>query len=351
MNLTSYRTLGRSGLVVSPMALGTMTFGTARWGADDDKASAIFNAYTEAGGNFIDTADVYAGGRSEEIVGACIAKRSLRDKVVLATKFTWNLEPGNPNAGGNGRKNIHRALNASLKRLVTDYIDLYWMHFWDMVTPIEEVLQTFGDLICAGKIRYFALSDVPAWYAVKMAVLAQARGVVGPIALQLEYSLVERNVENEHMPAARECGFGITPWSPLAGGFLAGKYHRQDGRVEGQGRLNGANPFGETKFTDHNWQVLAALKKVALQTDHSQAQIALAWMLTRPGVTSLLLGASKPTQLEESIAAMSVALTSTQIKTLDEASVPSATFPYSAFIPNVKQMIFGGTSVDAWKEH
>lgn len=349
MDLTSYRTLGQSGLVISPMALGTMTFGTQRWGAEDEASSAIFNAYTEAGGNFIDTADIYAGGRSEEMVGACIAERSLRDKMVLATKFTWNLDPGNPNAGGNGRKNIQRALNASLKRLGTDYIDLYWMHFWDMVTPVEEVLQTLGDLVRAGKIRYFALSDVPAWYAVKMAVLAQARGVPGPIALQLEYSLVERTVENEHVPAAHECGLGITPWSPLAGGFLAGKYQRQDDGATGQGRLNGANPFGDTKFTDRNWKVLDALRQVAAQTPYSPAQVALAWISARPGVTSLLLGASKPEQLLENIAAMAIVLTAEQIETLNKASAQDAVFPYSAFGPQVKRMIFGGTAVDGWQ--
>jgi aryl-alcohol dehydrogenase-like predicted oxidoreductase len=195
MSLTDFRTLGRSGLIVSPLSLGTMTFGTARWGSADDESRAVFDAYVDAGGNFIDTADVYAGGRSEELVGDFVARRQLRDQVVIATKFGFSAQRGNPNAGGNGRKQIYRALEGSLRRLKTDYVDLYWLHVWDAVTPAEEVLQTLGDLVRTGKIRYFGLSDMPAWYATQLAVLAQAHGVPGPIAMQLEYSLVERTTE------------------------------------------------------------------------------------------------------------------------------------------------------------
>lgn len=220
MNLASYRTLGRSGLVVSPFALGTMTFGNRDWGSPDDVSRAIFDAYVDAGGNFIDSADGYAGGRSEELVGQFVAERKLRDQVVLATKFGFNAGQGNPLAGGNGRKNIYRALDGSLRRLGTDYVDLYWLHIWDVFTPVEEVLQTFGDLVRAGKIRYFGLSNAPAWYAARMATLAAAHNVPGPVALQMAYSLVERTIEHEHVPAARECGMGVVPWSPLAYGLL-----------------------------------------------------------------------------------------------------------------------------------
>ena len=202
MNLASFRTLGRSGLVVSPAALGTMTFGTEGWGSADDVSRAVFDAYVDAGGNFIDTADIYSGGRSEELLGGYVADRALRDKLVLATKFGFNAEPGNPHAGGNGRKNIHRALEGSLRRLRTDYVDLYWLHVYDMVTPVEEVLQTLGDLVRAGRIRYFGFSDMPAWYATKAATLAQVHGVPGPVAMQMEYSLVARSLETEHVPAA-----------------------------------------------------------------------------------------------------------------------------------------------------
>ena len=348
--LTSFRTLGRSGLVVSPLALGTMTFGTQRWGASDDASRAIFDAYVDAGGNFIDTADVYAGGRSEELLGGFVADRALRDRLVLATKFTWNLEAGNPNAGGNGRKNVHRALDASLKRLRTDHVDLYWLHFWDMVTPVEEVLQTLGDLVRAGKVRYFALSDVPAWYATKMAVLAEARGVPGPIAVQMEYSLVERTVEREHVPAARECGLGIMPWSPLAGGFLAGRYKRDADRAATGGRLSGANPFGDSKFTERNWRVLDALRGVAAEAGVAPAQAALAWALARPGVAALLIGASRVEQLHDNLAALQVALSPQQVRALDAASALEPAFPYSGFTAQVRRSIFGGTGVQGWND-
>ena len=233
MSLTDFRTLGRSGLVVSPLALGTMTFGPGAWGADAPTSRAIFDAYVGAGGNFVDTADVYSDGESERLVGQFIRESGKRDDVVLATKFGFNgaASPltatqaggGNPNAGGAGAKNIHRALDASLKRLGTEFVDLYWMHIWDGVTPVEEIVQTLGDLVRAGKIRYYALSDMPAWFAMKAATIATERRVPGPIAMQLEYSLVARDVEGEHIPAAREGGIGVMPWSPLAGGFLTGK--------------------------------------------------------------------------------------------------------------------------------
>ena len=348
MNLTSFRILGRSGLVVSPMALGSMTFGAKHWGATEVGSRAILDAYVEAGGNFIDTADVYSAGRSEELVGRYVAERTLRDKLVLATKFTWNLNPGNPNAGGNGRKNIYRALDASLRRLRTDTIDLYWLHFWDMVTPAAEVLQTMGDLVRVGKIRYFALSDVPAWYATKMSVLAEVHGVPGPIALQMEYSLVERTLEHEHVPAARECGLGITPWSPLAGGFLAGKYVQQDKSATGEGRLSGPNPFGQSKFTERNWQVLAALREVAAELERPPAQIALAWALQKPGISALIVGATKAEQLHENLAALDVPITPAQCAALDKASAPLAAFPYSAFTPEIRRSIFGGADVQGW---
>ena len=245
MDLTSFRTLGRSGLVVSPLALGTMTFAAPRWGSPDDVSKAVFNQYIDSGGNFMDTADVYGGGRSEEIVGDCIADRSLRDRVVLATKFTFNGERGNPNAGGNGRKNIYRSLESSLKRLKTDYIDLYWMHYWDQTTPVEEVLEVFSALQRQGKIRYFGLSDVPAWYAAKMAVLASSSSLPSPIALQMEYSLIERSIEREHIPMANECGLGIVPWGPLGSGFLSGKYQRGASKPEGQGRFSAQQRRGQ----------------------------------------------------------------------------------------------------------
>ncbi len=344
MSLTDFRTLGHSGLIVSPLALGTMTFGTPRWGSPDAVSQAIFNDYVDAGGNFIDTADVYSGGQSEELVGQYITDRSLRDQLVLATKFGFNGSPGNPHAGGNGRKNIHRALDGSLRRLKTDYIDLYWLHVWDMVTPVEEVLQTFGDLVRAGKIRYFGFSDMPAWYITKAATLAKVYNVPGPIAMQLEYSLVARSIEQEHVPAALECGMGITPWSPLAAGFLAGKYERTDAGATGEGRLSGANPFGNSKFTDKNWQVLDALRTVAGQLDRPLAQVALAWVSAQPGVTAPIIGASKPEQLRDNLASLAIRFSPEQLRLLHEAGAPEL-----FFTPGLKKMIFGGTTVQGWK--
>ena len=343
MSLTNFRSLGRSGLIVSPLALGTMTFGTPRWGSSDAESQAIFNDYIEAGGNFIDTADVYSGGRSEELVGQYVADRNLRDRVVLATKFGFNREPGNPHAGGNGRKHIYQALDGSLRRLKTDYVDLYWLHVWDMVTPVEEVLQTLGDLVRAGKIRYFGFSDMPAWYATKAATLAQAHAIPGPIAMQMEYSLVARTVEQEHVAAARACGLGLTPWSPLAAGFLTGKYSRTDAGAAGEGRLSGPNPFGNSKFTDKNWQTLDALQTVARQLDRPLAQVALAWVSAQPGVTAPIIGVSKREQLTDNLASLAIQFSPGQLQLLNQVSAPEL-----FFTPGLQQMIFGGTSVRGW---
>lgn len=357
MTSSGYRTLGRSGLVVSPLALGTMTFGASRWGVEEAEARAIFQAYLDTGGNLIDTSDVYGGGTSEEMLGKFIAETRERDRVVLATKFTWNTgydapgssRMGNPNAGGNGRKNILRALEASLKRLQTDYVDVYWLHFWDMVTPVEEVLETFVDLIRAGKIRYYGLSDVPAWYMTRMATLAAERGVPGPVALQTQYSLIERSAEYEHIPAAREMGIALQPWSPLAGGFLSGKYRREGDRGEGAGRLSGDNPLGQTAFTDRNWDILDAVRGVADATNRSPADIALVWAASQPGVGSVLIGGTSPEQIIRNAASLSAKLSDDQLATLDKASRPLSGFPWAAFTCDVRKSIFGSVDVTKWE--
>lgn len=358
MSLTNFCSLGHSGLIVSPLALGTMTFGTGDWGADESTSRAIFDAYRAAGGNLIDTADIYSGGESEKLVGKFIADSGARDEIVLATKFAFNgsasplaaaqSRKGNPNAGGCGSKNIHRALEASLKRLGTDYIDLYWMHIWDGVTPVEEIVQTLGDLVRAGKIRYYGFSDMPAWLAMKAATIAAERRVPGPIAMQLEYSLVARDVESEHFPAARESGMAIMPWSPLAGGFLSGKYRRGD--TADTGRLSGPNPFGESKFVDRNWDILEVLKDIAKEHDRPEAQVALAWTIGRPGVASTLIGASKVSQLESNLAATEIQLSPDQIKRLDDSSKPALGFSSSLAQPLIRRMVFGGHDVACWSE-
>lgn len=356
MSLTQYRTLGRSGLVVSPMCLGTMTFGPGDWGVDEAGARAIFDAYRDAGGNFVDTADIYSGGVSEEFVGRFIRETRSRDEIVLATKFGFNGSrsplaghqggTGNPHAGGAGSKNIHRALDASLKRLGTDYVDLYWMHIWDGVTPVEEIVQTLGDLVRAGKIRHYALSDMPAWLAIKAATLATERGVPGPIAMQVEYSLVARDIEAEHIPAALEGRMGVMPWSPLAGGFLTGKYNRDD--TADTGRLSGANPFGNSKFSDRNWDILATLQDVAAEQDRPCAQIALAWVMARRGVASTLIGARSVGQLTGNIAAAEITLTGDQMARLDQISAVAGGFSASLTTPAIRRMVFGGHEVTGW---
>jgi aryl-alcohol dehydrogenase-like predicted oxidoreductase len=358
MSLTDFRTLGRSGLVVSPLALGTMTFGPGPFGVDEATSRAIFDAYRAAGGNFVDTADIYSGGVREELVGKFISETGSRDEIVLATKFGFNGSSspltatqgsgGNPLAGGAGAKNIHRALEHSLRRLGTDYIDLYWMHIWDGVTPVEEILQTLGDLVRAGKIRYFGFSDMPAWVAMKAATIATERRVPGPIAMQVEYSLVARDVESEHLPVAREAGMGVMPWSPLAGGFLSGKYDRAD--TSRSGRLSGPNPFGNSKFTDQNWAILDVLRDVAAELDRSMAETALAWVIARPGIASTLIGASKLTQLQSNIAATEIKLNARQTERLNTASAPTPTFSSSLTGKGVRSMLFGGHSVAGWGE-
>ena len=358
MSLTAFRTLGRSGLVVSPLALGTMTFGPGEWGADAAASREVFDAYRQAGGNFIDTADIYSGGESERLVGQFVKETRSRDEIVLSTKFAFNgsASPlaaaqagrGNPNAGGAGAKNIHRALDASLSRLGTDYIDLYWMHIWDGVTPVEEIVQTLGDLVRAGKIRYYALSDMPAWLAMKAATIAAERRVAGPIALQVEYSLVARDVEGEHFPAAREGGMGVMPWSPLAGGFLTGKYRRED--TTNSGRLSGANPFGQSKFSDQNWRVLDALKIVAEEAGRPPAQVALRWVMQRPGVASTLIGVRNAAQLAANLAATEFELSDDEMSRLNEASAPQPGFSAGLTAPMIRRMVFGGNDVAGWLE-
>ncbi|WP_114226951.1 aldo/keto reductase [Sphingomonas sediminicola] len=358
MSLTNFRTLGRSGLVVSPLALGTMTFGPGAWNADDVTSRAIFDAYREAGGNFVDTADIYSGGESERLLGQFIKDAGCRDDIVLATKFGFNASAspltakqrgrGNPHEGGAGAKNIHRALDSSLRRLGTDYVDLYWMHIWDGVTPVEEIVQTLGDLVRVGKIRYFALSDMPAWVAMKASTIATERRMPGPIAMQVEYSLVARDVEAEHFPAAREAGMGIMPWSPLAGGFLSGKYQRKD--TSKSGRLSGPNPFGDSKFAERNWSILDVLKAVAAELNRPAAQVALAWVMAKRGVSSTLIGARTVAQLQSNIAATDVILSEEQTSRLERASAPPTGFSASLGLPMIRRMLFGSNDVAGWNE-
>lgn len=348
MDLTSLSTLGRSGLPVSPLTLGTMTMGNADWGSTDEESRQVFDAYVDAGGNSLDTADVYAGGRSEELVGRFIAERGLRDRVVLATKAGFLSQQGNALAGGASRLHLTTALEGSLRRLATDHVDLYWLHVWDRVTPAEEVLATMVDLIRAGKIRYYGLSDVPAWFAVRVATLAEAHGVPGPIALQLEHSLVERSVEREHLPAGRALGLGLVPWSALAGGFLAGTYERTSAGRSGSGRLSGPNPFGESKFTDANWATLDVVRRVADEQGCSPSQVALAWVRSRPGVSTTLIGVRTPKQLTDNLGSLDVVLSAEQQAALDEVSAIDPGNPYGIYTDEVMRNAVTGVDVRGW---
>lgn len=351
-SLATYSLLGRTGLRVSPLCLGTMTFGTDwGWGADAATCHRLLGAFLDAGGNFIDTADGYTGGTSETIIGDYFAHTGTRDRAVIATKFSFNAHPGDPNAGGNSRKNIHRALEGSLRRLKTDYVDLYWLHAWDGLTPVEEVMHTLTDLVRAGKVRYVGLSDVPAWYFARAQTLAERDGLERIAALQLEYSLVERNIEREHIPAALALGAGVTPWSPLASGLLTGKYTREGVRAAGRGRLDVVkhqpNPAFLKLFTERNWRIIDELVAVAKELECPPARVALAWITRRPGITSTIIGATKPDQLDANLRALELELPAPLAARLDEASRPELVHPYLFFQPAMQGMLTGGTPVTA----
>ncbi|MCF1504317.1 aldo/keto reductase [Afifella sp. H1R] len=368
MTLTHYRTLGRSGLLVSPLALGTMTFGAERWGSGREQSRAVFDAYVEAGGNFIDTADIYSGGRSEEMVGAFVREKGIRDRIAIATKAGFaRSQDGNPHSGGNGAKAMRAGLEGSLRRLGTDYVDMYWVHVWDRVTPAEEVLQTLTDAVRAGKILHYGFSNAPGWYVAKIATLAQAHGLPVPIGLQYQYSLLERGIELDILPAGREFDLGVVPWSPLGGGLLTGKYGREmlseasrsaslpdksvsgeDEAREGNERLKGDNPFGGMLFTERNFDIVDALRAVAGEIGRSMAEVALAWVATRPGVSSVLIGASRAAQIAQNIGSLDVTLTEDQERRLDQVSALPLLNPYFIFqLPPA--MRFGVTSARGWR--
>jgi aryl-alcohol dehydrogenase-like predicted oxidoreductase len=348
MKLTDYTTLGRSGLRVSPLSLGTMTFGT-EWGfgSEERVSKEIFDRYLDAGGNFIDTADGYTNGHSEEMIGKFVADAKLRDRLVIATKFTFNGQPGNPNAGGNGRKNTYRALEGSLRRLKTDYVDLYYLHAWDLVTPVEEVISTLNDLVREGKIRHYGLSDTPAWYVARAYTLAEKEGKERPIVLQLEYSLIERNIEREHVPVAQEFGLGVCPWSPLGGGLLSGKYKREGSAGSGEGRLGTPNPLFN-RFSDRNWRIMEEFLEVSKVMHKSPAQVALNWVATQPGITSTIIGATKLAQLEDNLAAIDFTIPGDLRKRLDDVSAIELVHPYNFFGAMIRSRVSGGTALQPW---
>jgi aryl-alcohol dehydrogenase-like predicted oxidoreductase len=350
MSFKNYITLGRSGLRVSPLCLGTMTFGT-EWGLGtaEPESRSILNQYLDAGGNFIDTANVYNFGTSEKMLGNFLKESGKRDRVVLATKFTFNLSPGDPNAGGNGRKNILQAVEASLHRMQTDYIDLYWLHAWDTITPPEEVLSALTDLVRAGKIRYYGFSNTPSWYIACVQTLADQQGKERLIALQLEYSLAARSIEREHLPAAQHLGLGICPWSPLAGGILSGKYKREGSGLAGEGRFAGPNAAMFFKgISDKKQQIIDTLAEVAKELSKSPAQVALNWCATQPGVTSPIIGATKAEQLADNLSSLDFEIPAELRARLDLVSDIESIGPYSYFTGIEQQRIAGETSIRRW---
>lgn len=343
MPLTHYTTLGRSGLRVSPFCLGTMTFGDDwNWGSSVEESTAILNRFLELGGNFIDTANVYTKGHSEAIIGDALGGHSgRRDRVVIATKFFGNLYPGDPNGGGAGRKSILAACEQSLRRLRTDYIDLYWMHAWDSFTPIDETMRALDDLVRAGKVRYIGFSDTPAWKVAQAQLLAQMHGWTPLVALQIEYSLIERTVEGELIPMAQELGLGVTPWSPLRGGVLSGKYTRANASTMKADRGDRVTAY----LTERNYDIVERLTDIARELDTTPAAVALAWVQGRPGVASTIIGARRLEQLEQNLAALDVQLSPAQVASLDALSTPSLNFP-AGFLGFATMFSQGGTTVN-----
>ncbi|MDQ1567782.1 MAG: hypothetical protein QOF96_2662 [Actinomycetota bacterium] len=342
-SLDSYITLGRSGLRVSPLSLGTMTFGEdSGWGASPEASEAMLAEYLDRGGNVVDTANIYTNGHSEKIVGDFFAALpGRRERVVLSTKFFANLHPGDPNGGGAGRKALIAQLEESLRRLQTDYVDLYWLHGWDRRAPIEETVRALDDLVAAGKVRYVGFSDVPAWVVAQAQTIAYFRGWAPVTALQLEYSLLERTSEGELLPMAEALGVGVLPWSPLRNGQLSGKYVRHGG-APADSRRAGLRDGP----TERDWAVIDAVARVAAEIGVGSAEVALAWVRSRPVVSSTLIGARTVEQLRANLASLEITLAPEHIAALEEPSTPSLDFPAGITAGLGPMLGFGGTTVD-----
>ena len=333
-----YRLLGNSGLRVSEAALGTMTFGDDwGWGAAKDESRKVYEAFREVGGNFVDTANLYTNGTSESFLGEFM--QGHRHSIVMATKYT-NAVPGtDPNAAGNHRKSMMQAVEASLKRLRTDYIDLYWVHVWDQITPVEEVMRGLDDLVRQGKVLYVGISDAPAWWIAQANTLAHLRRWSPFIGLQIEYSLIERTVERELIPMAKALNLGLTAWAPLSNGVLTGKYHghgsSEPGRMSSD-MLKGFMP--EQQRTD---RIVAAVKTVSDEIGHSMAQVALAWLRYRAVPVIPIIGARKLSQLQDNLASFDLTLSADQLRMLDEASRIELGFPHDLY-PKSRTFTYGG---------
>ncbi|NUR09129.1 MAG: aldo/keto reductase [Nocardioidaceae bacterium] len=327
------RTLGRTGCAVSALTLGTMTFGKE---TDEAGSHEQLDAFVDAGGNLVDTADVYTAGASEEIIGRWLAARpqEVRDRVVLATKGRFPMGD-DVNDLGLSRRHLQRALDASLTRLGVDSVDLYQVHSWDPVTPLEETLETLDHFVRAGKVRYVGLSNYTGWQVQKTVATAREHGWSAPVTLQPQYNLLVRELEWEIVPSCLDAGLGLLPWSPLGGGWLTGKY-KQDERPTGATRLGedpgrGVEAYDRRSTQQRTWDVVEAVRKVADGRGVSMAQVALAWLRDRPAVTSVILGARTMEQLTDNLGAADVRLADEEVAMLDDASDPGAAdYPYGA---------------------
>jgi aryl-alcohol dehydrogenase-like predicted oxidoreductase len=314
-----FRQLGRSGLKVAEICLGTMTFGEeSGFGADEAECRRVFDAYLAAGGNFIDTANIYTGGTSERMLSRMIAPE--RARLVLATKYSMTTDPKDPNAGGNSRKNLQQSLDASLKRLGTDYVDLYWVHAWDGMTPLDELLRALDDAVRAGKVLYTGFSNVPAWVVARAQTMAELQGWSRFVALQLHYSLAERSVERELLGCAQALGLAVTAWSPLAGGVLTGKYAATaEERARQPGRLT-TTGWGKGFLTDRHLALAEAVRGVAREAGRTSAQVALRWLMQRPGGVIPIIGVRSAAQLDDLLGASAFAIDEGSLATLEAAS-------------------------------
>jgi aryl-alcohol dehydrogenase-like predicted oxidoreductase len=346
-SLDTYRLLGRSGLRVSPLALGTMTFGPDwGWGAGRNEARSMFDTYLDRGGNFIGTANNYTGGTSERLVGEFVRDR--RERLVIATKYSCFTRSGDPNSGGNHRKSMIGSVDSSLKRLQTDYIDLLYLHVWDGTTPVEEIMRGLDDLVRTGKVLYVGISDTPAWQVARMQAIAELRGWAPLIALQIEYSLIERTGERDLIPMAHAMGLGVLPWSPLAKGVLTGKYTRPDlDRTDAEEtRRSLARASGV--LSERGLTIAEAVRNVAAEIGRTPAQVALAWTLTNPAVTARIIGTRTVARLEDNLGALELTFTDEQRARLEEASAIDLGFPHELLNrPRTRRHVFDGTHVES----
>lgn len=349
LTLDTYRLLGRSGLRVSPLALGAATFGTEwGWGAERDEARKLLDLYVGRGGNFIDTANTYTDGSSERLLGEFT--RDNRDSLVLATKYSSLRRPGDPNSGGPHRKSLFASVEASLRHLKTDYIDLLYLHVWDFTTPVEEILRGLDDLVRQGKILYVAMSSAPAWQVSRMQTIADLRGWSPLVALQIEYNLIERTGERDLIPMAREMGLGVVPFSPLAGGVLTGKYRRDD--LTGAHAASGDSTRKSFNaavglVTERNLDIAEVVGEVAAELGRTPAQVGLAWTLRNPGVTAPIIGARTPAQLEDNLGALEVDFSTAQLARLDDASAIAPGFPHAMLASDhVRRVTAGDLTIE-----